>query len=70
MLVCPPSLGNFPIVGQILNKQEANYHWLEDGAVFEGLASPVPETERQEPSQPPGQITDTVNSVWFVPPTL
>ncbi|XP_071025097.1 uncharacterized protein [Oncorhynchus clarkii lewisi] len=60
--VCPPSLGNFPIVGQILNKQEANYHWLEDGAVFEGLASPVPDTERQEPSQPPGQITDTMIS--------
>ncbi|XP_036789792.1 uncharacterized protein LOC110534744 isoform X4 [Oncorhynchus mykiss] len=65
--VCPPSLGNFPIVGQILNKQEANYHWLEDGAVFEGLASPVPDTERQEPSQPPGQITDTVPwPVWLI----
>ncbi|XP_031670934.1 uncharacterized protein LOC109877709 isoform X3 [Oncorhynchus kisutch] len=65
--VSPPSLGNFPIVGQILNKQEANYHWLEDGAVFEGLASPVPETERQEPSQPPGQITDTVPwPVWLI----
>ncbi|XP_055749445.1 uncharacterized protein LOC129830770 isoform X1 [Salvelinus fontinalis] len=65
--VTPPSFGNFPIVGQILNKQEANYHWLEDGAVFEGLASPVPETERQEPSQPPGQITDTVPwPVWLI----
>ncbi|XP_052363040.1 uncharacterized protein LOC127906041 isoform X1 [Oncorhynchus keta] len=63
--VSPPSLGNFPIVGQVLNKQEANYHWLEDGAVFEGLASPV--TERQEPSQPPGQITDTVPwPVWLI----
>ncbi|KAM9398777.1 uncharacterized protein ACWYII_031268 isoform 11-T11 [Salvelinus alpinus] len=65
--VTPPSFGNFPIVGQILNKQEANYHWLEDGAVFEGLASPVPETERQEPPQPPGQITDTVPwPVWLI----
>ncbi|XP_045572381.1 uncharacterized protein isoform X6 [Salmo salar] len=65
--VSPPSLGNFPIVGQILNKQEANYHWLEDGAVFEGLASPVPETERREPSQPAGQITDTVPwPVWLI----
>ncbi|XP_029622309.1 uncharacterized protein LOC115202344 isoform X6 [Salmo trutta] len=65
--VSPPSLGNFPIVGQILNKQEANYHWLEDGAVFEGLASPETETERREPSQPAGQITDTVPwPVWLI----
>ncbi|XP_045578895.1 uncharacterized protein isoform X5 [Salmo salar] len=65
--VSPPILGNFPIVGQILNKQEANYHWLEDGTVFEGLASPVPETERREPSQPAGQITDTVPwPVWLI----
>ncbi|XP_029605361.1 uncharacterized protein LOC115191671 isoform X2 [Salmo trutta] len=65
--VIPPSLGNFPIVGQILNKQEANYHWLEDGAVFEGLASPETETERREPSQPAGQITDTVPwPVWLI----
>ncbi|XP_041727942.1 uncharacterized protein LOC121558618 isoform X3 [Coregonus clupeaformis] len=65
--VSPRSLGNFPVVGQILNKQEANYHWLEDGAVFEGLASPVPETERREPSQPSGQIPDTVPwPVWLI----
>ncbi|CAB1327161.1 unnamed protein product [Coregonus sp. 'balchen'] len=65
--VSPRSLGNFPVVGKILNKQEANYHWLEDGAVFEGLASPVPEAERREPSQPSGQITDTVPwPVWLI----
>ncbi|XP_019899180.1 uncharacterized protein LOC105021033 isoform X2 [Esox lucius] len=44
----PPIIsGNFPVVGQVFNEQEASCIWLEDGAV-EGLVSPVPETGRQE----------------------
>ncbi|XP_012996138.1 uncharacterized protein LOC105021033 isoform X4 [Esox lucius] len=63
----PPIIsGNFPVVGQVFNEQEASCIWLEDGAV-EGLVSPVPETGRQEVSKPLRQTEDTVPwPVWLI----
>ncbi|KAL1023832.1 hypothetical protein UPYG_G00046900 [Umbra pygmaea] len=62
----PPELNNnFPVVGQILNEQEANGLWLNGYPTIEsGPQSREP--AREEPSQPLNQATQEVET-WQAP---
>ncbi|KAL1023833.1 hypothetical protein UPYG_G00046910 [Umbra pygmaea] len=62
----PTIPGDLPVVGQILNKQEANGIWLEEGAAKD-FVSRIPETVRKEPIEPISQSEDSVPwPVWLI----